>query len=109
MSGGQERRQDVLSRVEECVCRDRQATYDDAEENFADIAAMASIALRHKLSEPLNARDVAAFSACIKLARIRTSPEHLDNWIDLAGYAVCGGGIVLADAAAKQVVFGDPE
>jgi hypothetical protein len=27
----------------------------------------------------------------LKLARIRSNPGHSDNWIDLAGYAACGG------------------
>lgn len=94
---GQTRRKEVLREVEKCVCRDRQAAYADAEDNFKDIAAIASIVLSPKLKEPLSAADVASFCAAIKLARLRTSPGHMDNWIDLAGYAVCGGGIVLAE------------
>lgn len=91
---GTDRRSAILDQVRACVCRDRQNTYGDAEDNFADIAALATIVLGAKLKEPLESVDVASFSACIKLARIKTSPEHIDNWIDLAGYAVCGGGIV---------------
>ena len=102
MTGGQERRQDILNRVEQCVCHNRQTAYGDAEDNFIDIAAIASVVLRDKLTEPLTACDVAIISACIKLARIRNSPGHLDNWIDLAGYAVCGGGIVLAEEAKPE-------
>jgi len=29
----------------------------------------------------------------LKLARIKTSPEHADHWIDIAGYAACGGEV----------------
>jgi hypothetical protein len=97
---GTDLRRQFLAEVEKCICRDRQATYGDAEDNFADIALMASIVLRGKLREgaSLDARDVAAFCACIKLARIATSPDHLDNWTDLGGYAGCGWGIVKRDA-----------
>jgi hypothetical protein len=91
---GTKRRLDALSEVAKCVCRDRQGTYGDAEDNFADIATIASIVFRDKLKKPLDALDVATFCACIKLARIRCSPKHRDNWIDLAGYAVCGAGIL---------------
>lgn len=88
-----ETRRDLLRQVEACVCRDRQNSYGDAEDNFGDIADIANILLACKLAEPLVATDVAVIMAAVKLARIKTSPSHLDNWIDLAGYAVCGGGI----------------
>jgi hypothetical protein len=91
MSVGIARRRKVLDQVAGCVLRDRASSYGDAEDNFADIAALASIVLARRLAAPLTAADVAAFCACIKLARIKASPEHLDNWVDLAGYAVCGG------------------
>ena len=91
---GTDIRREIIAQVEGCVCRDRQNTYGDAEDNFADIAVIASVALAPKLKGPLSAADVALFSAAIKFARLKSSPLHLDNWIDLAGYAVCGGGIV---------------
>lgn len=94
---GTDRRRAVLQQVADCVCRDRQNTYGDAEDNFADIAALANIMFRDKLKEPFTPLDVATFSLCIKMARIRTSPHHIDNWIDAAGYGVCGAGIVKAD------------
>jgi hypothetical protein len=28
--------------------------------------------------------------ALLKLARVRVNPGHVDNWLDLAGYAACG-------------------
>jgi hypothetical protein len=27
---------------------------------------------------------------CVKMARLIQSPDHLDSWIDIAGYARCG-------------------
>lgn len=91
---GTDLRRESLREVEACVCKDRQNTYGDAEDNFAHIAAIANVALADRLKSPLTALDVAVFSCCIKLARIRSSPKHLDNFTDLAGYAVCGAGIV---------------
>lgn len=85
-----QRRKELLKAVEDCVCKDRQASYGAPEENFEHIAKVASIVL----GKEMTALDVAKFLACVKLVRLRTSPEHLDNWIDLAGYAVCGGSLV---------------
>lgn len=35
--------------------------------------------------------DVAALLALLKIARIATGHGKSDNWVDLAGYAACGG------------------
>lgn len=37
--------------------------------------------------------DVAAMLALLKIARISSGQKKADNWIDLAGYAACGGEI----------------
>lgn len=37
--------------------------------------------------------DVAAMLALLKIARIASGHAKEDNWIDLAGYAACGGEI----------------
>jgi len=94
---GSDIRSNLIEEVKKCVCRDRQNTYGDAEDNFADIASLANLMLEKKLKEPLSPEDVAILSMCIKMARIKTSPDHLDNWVDAAGYAVCGGGLVVRD------------
>lgn len=106
---GTELRSKALTEVRGCVCRDRQNTYGDAEDNFADIAKFANVMLRRKLSTDLDPTDVALFSLCIKMARLSTSPEHRDNWIDTAGYSVCGAGIlermdILQDANALRTL-----
>lgn len=82
-------RSETLDRAKQCVCEDRASTYGPPEDNFARIAALASVAI----GVPLTATDVAVFLVCVKLARLRTSPAHGDNWIDLAGYAACGAEI----------------
>lgn len=99
---GTGRRRAVLAEVEACVCRDRQQTHGEAEDNFADIASIASTVLADKLAKPLQALDVAIFMAIVKLARMRTSQTHKDNFVDLAGYAVCGAGILAAQEAAAD-------
>ena len=36
---------------------------------------------------------MAIMMALLKIARISKNPQHMDNWVDLAGYAACGGEI----------------
>ena len=100
---GTELRREALKMVEDCVCKNRQNTYGDAEDNFADIAAIANIVLKGHLSKPLDALAVALFSVCIKLARAGASPRHLDNLIDGSGYFTCGAGIVLRETENSTI------
>ena len=97
---GRARRQEVLDRVRDCVCKDRQNTYGDAEDNFQDIADYMTLWLRQRdLLAPdkkLESFDVAQLSSFIKIARKAVNPRYLDNWVDDAGYNVCGAGIVLS-------------
>lgn len=95
---GSARRRQVLADIAACVCRDRQNTYGDAEDNFADIAAHWQIYLRRRglLAEgaTITALDAAALQGLVKTARKAASPHYLDNWVDEAGYSVCGAGIL---------------
>lgn len=100
---GTELRREALKMVEQCICNDRQKTHGDAEDNFANIATIANIVLKNKLAQPLDALDVALFSMCIKMGRCATSPRHLDNLIDHAGYAMCGAGIVLRETENSTI------
>ena len=65
--------------------------YSDCEDNFAVIAQLWSV---YK-GQTFTPADVAAMMVCVKLSRIKSSPDHLDSWLDLGGYAVCGAGIVM--------------
>jgi hypothetical protein len=95
---GTEYRREVLKQVEGCVCRDRQNSYGDAEDNFENIAAYWTLWLHQRGLLPpdkkIDALDVAQMSALIKTARKTANLYHEDNWVDGAGYEVCGGGIV---------------
>ena len=87
---GLECRQAALSEIRDCVCRDRNASYGDAEDNFAVIARLWS----NYLDVDVSSVDVAALMILMKVARIKHNPQHRDSWIDAGGYAVCGAGIL---------------
>ena len=80
-------RSDILDMASECITKDRAATHGDMEENFSTIAAYWSIHLGVEVS----AADCAIMCAQIKIARLKSNAAHADNWVDLVGYAACGG------------------
>ena len=45
----------------------------------------------------IDAEDVAAMMALLKIARISENQRHMDNWVDGCGYFACGGEIAGGD------------
>ena len=88
------KRADILTTASEYVSVDRAATHGDAEDNFRRISALWNAYLG---VDDITAIDVAVMLALLKVARIRQNPTHADNWIDMAGYAACGGEIATGD------------
>lgn len=88
-------RVEILQKAIECVTKDRNATHGEPEDNFRVIAEFWNTYLvgAHKKPGSLNSHDVATMMILMKVSRLITSPEHPDHWIDIAGYASCGGGI----------------
>ena len=89
------KRTEILDAAKRCVCGDREQDYGRPENSFNTIAAMWTAYVRaatdHVLE--LEAKDVAAMLALLKIARIASGHAKEDNWVDLAGYAACGGEI----------------
>jgi len=85
------KRPEILEAARRCVCGDREQDYGSPEDSFGVIAAMWSTYLG--AAYDLTGKDVAAMLALLKIARIATGHGKEDNWVDLAGYAACGGEI----------------
>lgn len=85
-------RQETLEAALKCVCGEREQDYGRPEDNFAIIAQMWSAYIQGAcgLKLPIEADDVAAMMALLKIARISSGNGKADNWVDLAGYAACG-------------------
>jgi len=83
-------RSEILNAANACVTQDRAATHGPAEDTFGRIAALWS----SLLGQPVSPAQVALMLAGLKIARAWGNPAHHDNWIDLAGYAACGGELV---------------
>lgn len=84
-------RREILTDAAVCVCSDRNLMYGKPEDNFGVIAAMWSA----YLGDPVTAADVAAMMILFKVARIATAEQpSRDSYVDIAGYAACGGGMI---------------
>ena len=90
------KRQFILSQAEHCVCGKREQDYGSPEDNFGRIATMWAAYMRGNCVSDgadicIAPKDVAAMMALLKIARIASGTAKTDNWVDLAGYAACGG------------------
>ena len=96
-------RPEILAAAEKCVCGDREQDYGTPEQNFLTIANLWIDYLTGK-GQPvdISAVDVAAMLALLKIARIASGHAKADNWVDLAGYAACGGEIETATPATDK-------
>lgn len=83
------RRQDILQKAAVVVSGDRDIQYGSPEDNFAKIAEFWTVYLGVRVLP----HDVATMMMLLKIARIKTSPGNEDHWIDIAGYAACGGEV----------------
>ena len=88
-------RRRVLSEAERCVCGKREQDYGTPEDSFNIIADLWAVYLKGcgVSIDFLESHDVAIMMALLKIARISENPQHMDSWVDLAGYAACGGEI----------------
>lgn len=75
-------RANVLRRAEALTCGARDASYGSPVGNMADTAALWSAFL----GVPITGAQVAVCMALVKVARLRTSPAHMDSHDDAAAY-----------------------
>lgn len=83
----------------------RQEDYGSPENNFGLVAAFWNAYLRPCMRPNIigiDSKDVAAMLGLLKIARIATGHGKADNWIDLAGYAACGGELERAEEATRS-------
>lgn len=85
-------RASILDTAKEYVLKDRAADHGDLEDNFLTISRMWSTYLDIEITTT----DVAALMVLLKVARVKSNPRHDDSWIDVAGYAACGGELATA-------------
>lgn len=96
-------RKDILDAANKCVNGDREGDYGSPERNFDTIAKFWNAYIQTKASPvALTGSDVAAMMALMKISRISSGNVKADNWIDLAGYAACGGELQTAHSKPTE-------
>lgn len=85
-------RPEILDKASAIVCGQREKDYGTPENNFKRIADLWNA---YTGTEQFNAVDVSMMLGLLKIARIKTGSgsNTADSFIDLAGYAACGGEI----------------
>lgn len=81
------KRKEVLQQADKCVNGEREQDYGTPEQNFQIIADLWS-AYKGVSFSPV---DVAMMMSLLKIARIKSGGGTGDSFVDLAGYAACGG------------------
>ena len=80
-------RSGILAEASRVVTSDRTAVHGKPEDSFGKLAAVWSALLGVELTSS----QCAMLLAALKIVRASDNPTHLDNWVDLAGYAACAG------------------
>lgn len=83
------KRTGILRTAEIMVTGQREQDYGTPEENFTTIARLWSVAFGHEFV----AEDVALAMILLKVARAVNGNGSDDTYVDIAGYAACGGEI----------------
>ena len=87
-------REGILDQAKKCVCGQREQDYGTPESNFQLIADLWNDYLKKEQSSiVVDAKDVSMMMALLKIARIKNGGGSGDSFVDLAGYAACGGEI----------------
>ena len=88
-------RKDILQKATEATNGSRAEDYGHVENNFHTIACLWNDYIRGKPDgrRTITSTDVAAMMGLVKIARIASGHAKEDNWVDLAGYAACGGEV----------------
>lgn len=88
-------REEILNKALEAVNGTRRENYGSVEDSFAAIAAYWSTYLNKNVLP----KDVANMMILMKVARVTGVPGNADTYVDIAGYAACGG----------EIGYGNPE
>lgn len=83
------KRAEILHEAEHCICGQREQDYGSPEDNFSIIAKLWT----DYTGTLITSLDVAMMMCLLKIARIKNGGGSGDSFVDLAGYAACGGEI----------------
>lgn len=99
-------RKEILEAAEKCICGQREEDYGTPENSFGLIAELWTPIIRSCMPPDSDIcvlpEHVALMMALLKVARLIANPGHGDGWVDLAGYAACGGELGTGGAPTEE-------
>jgi hypothetical protein len=91
-------RECVLDDAKQAVCSDRNEEYGEPIDNFGRWAgACNALGYQGPGGRELKPHDLAVIMGLGKLSRSVQTPDKMDTWVDLAGYAAVGGELVTVE------------
>jgi|TARA_B110000091_G_scaffold72968_1_gene80417 hypothetical protein len=94
-------REQILAEAHVAVSQ-RGRSYGDPEDNFERIANVWNALTENRPGVKFDAAWVAILLSALKLVRLSSETSHHDSWVDLAGYASCGGEIGIAARGSEE-------
>lgn len=94
-------REEILEKAKEQVTGQRITDYGKPEDSFGLIAKFWS----NYLNIAITSKDVCVMMALLKIARIKGDRATDDSFIDLAGYAACGGECWNSDVDGGEMFY----
>ena len=92
------KREELLKEAIKITKGARQTNYGTPEDNFKRIADLWSVYLGRSITPS----DVAVMMILMRTARLMNDCKHMDSWVDIAGYAACGGEIVTSSHQPRR-------
>jgi Domain of unknown function (DUF6378) len=80
---------------------DRDRRYGEPEDNFRRIAILWNGWMNIRKVGELTGVDVAVMLMLMKVGRAAGNGEHVDNFVDAAGYAACAGELATNDVSGE--------
>ena len=98
-------RETVLEEAKRCICQDRQNQYGAPEDSFLTIAAFweTYLSAKYERTIELTCDDVALMMVLLKIARTMSHTLHVDNYVDMAGYAALAAELAENELCTPEV------
>jgi hypothetical protein len=90
----------IIDEASKIVSDDREKAYGNKKANHNNIAKLWSA----YLDKDISPHDVAMLMTLLKVARTKSGENHIDNYIDMCGYAAIAGELV-EKKKPKQLEF----
>lgn len=91
----------ILDEAAKCVLADREKQHGSPEDTFGMTARLHKIYLAG-INRELLPHDVAILNILQKISRIANNPFNSDSWVDIAGYAACGGELAEKERRSQK-------